>query len=320
MKIDLHLHLDGAITVDIAKKLARVQGIELPTEDDEKLKKLLTVPEDCASLNDFLKCFELPGSLMMTKEGIREAVYLVSENIKSQGIIYAEIRFAPTFHTRKGLTKAEVIETLITGLNQSSKVKTNIIACLHRNVSMEDNYDTLNVVKDYIGKGVCALDLAGAEDMYPLQQFLPLFEKANELNIPYTIHAGENGGPLEVEKAVEIGSRRIGHGIHSIESEHTLEILKNNNVLLEICPTSNVQTNAIDVYENHPIKEFFDNGIKVCINTDNRTISNITLCEEYQKLQDTFGFTIEDFKTMNGNAINGAFISQEEKQELLNTL
>jgi len=311
-KVELHFHLDGSVPMHIIKKLSG--------RTEEEIKKEMVASDKCENLSEYLTKFDLPLSYMQTKEDILTISKAVLDYFEEQNVIYAEIRFAPTFHTRKGLTKAEVIETLITGLNQSSKVKTNIIACLHRNVSMEDNYDTLNVVKDYIGKGVCALDLAGAEDMYPLQQFLPLFEKANELNIPYTIHAGENGGPLEVEKAVEIGSRRIGHGIHSIESEHTLEILKNNNVLLEICPTSNVQTNAIDVYENHPIKEFFDNGIKVCINTDNRTISNITLCEEYQKLQDTFGFTIEDFKEMNRNAINAAFISQEEKQELLNTL
>ena len=185
---------------------------------------------------------------------------------------------------------------------------------------MEDNFDTLNVVKDYIGKGVCALDLAGAEDMYPLQLFIPLFEKANELGIPYTIHAGENGGPKEVEKAIKLGARRIGHGIHSIESDETMKLIQDNNVLLEICPTSNVQTNSINNYVDHPIKQFFDKNINVCINTDNTTISNITLNEEYQKLHDNFGFTLDDFKKMNKNAINAAFLSAEEKDELIHQL
>ena len=107
--IDLHLHLDGAITTDIAKKLAEVQNMELPTEDDKELEKLLTVPEDCTDLNDFLKCFALPDSLMQTKEGLSEAVYLVAENVKSQGVIYAEIRFAPQLHTEKGMSQEEAV-------------------------------------------------------------------------------------------------------------------------------------------------------------------------------------------------------------------
>ena len=177
MKIDLHLHLDGAITVDIAKKLARVQGIELPTEDDEKLKKLLTVPEDCASLNDFLKCFELPGSLMMTKEGIREAVYLVSENIKSQGIIYAEIRFAPQNHTKKGMSQEEAIKAALEGLKRTSLKANLILCCMRGNGNDEANYETVELTKKYLVEvgGVTALDLAGAEALYPTSNYSNLF-------------------------------------------------------------------------------------------------------------------------------------------------
>lgn len=311
-KIELHFHLDGSVPISILKKLSGL--------NEEEITKEMIAPDKCHNLSVYLKKFDLPLTFMQTKEDILNIANEIIKYFESQNIIYAEVRFAPTFHTKKGLTKVDVIETLYKGLNKSNKVKTNIIVCLHRNVSMEDNYDTLNVVKKYIGKEICAVDLAGAEDIYPLQQFVPLFEKINELGIPYTIHAGETGSASEVEKAVKLGARRIGHGIHSIESPSTMQLLKDKNVLLEICPTSNVQTNAIDVYKNHPIKEFYDTGIKVCINTDNTTISNITLNEEYQKLQDTFGFTLEDFKAMNINAANSSFLSKEEKTELLNLL
>lgn len=311
-KIELHFHLDGSVPISIIK--------EISGKTEEEITKEMVAPDKCENLSEYLTKFDLPLSYMQTKEDILKISAAILKYLEEQNIIYAEIRFAPSFHTRGGLTKSEVIETLIEGLNQSSKVKTNIIACLHRNVSMEDNFDTLNVVKDYIGKGVCALDLAGAEDMYPLQQFLTLFEKANELGIPYTIHAGENGGPKEVEKAIQLGARRIGHGIHSIESEETMKMIKDNNVLLEICPTSNVQTNSIDNYTDHPIKQFFEKNINVCINTDNTTISNITLNEEYMKLHDNFDFTLDDFKKMNENALNAAFLSTEEKAELVRQL
>ena len=135
--IDLHLHLDGAITSDIAKKLARLQNIKLPAENDEQLKKLLTVPDTCTSLNDFLKCFALPDALMMTQDGIREAVYLVAENIRQQRVIYAEIRFAPQNHTEKGMSQEEAVQAALEGLKRTG-LKANIILCCMRGEGNEE--------------------------------------------------------------------------------------------------------------------------------------------------------------------------------------
>lgn len=308
-KVELHIHLDGSVEVDTIS--------ELSGKNPAELYPLLVAPDKCENLSEYLTKFDLPCSFMQTKEDIKRIASDIVKYFESQNVIYGEVRFAPSWHIKKGLTKGEVIEALYEGLNSSDKVKTNLIVCLHRNVSMEDNWDTLEVVKNYIGSKVCAVDLAGAEDMYPIQEFLPLFEKCNEFNIPYTIHAGENGPYSEVLKAINVGARRIGHGIHSIDDEETLKVLKETNTLLEICPTSNVQTNSIGEYRDHPIKRFYDNGINICINTDNKTISRVTLNDEYIKLADTFGFTIDDFKQMNRNAINSSFLSDEEKDELL---
>ena len=308
-KVELHIHLDGSVEVDTIS--------ELSGRNPGELYPLLVAPDKCENLSEYLTKFDLPCSFMQTKEDIKRIANDIVKYFKSQNVIYAEVRFAPSWHVKKGLTKGEVIEALYEGLNTSDKVKTNLIVCLHRNVTMEDNWDTLEVVKEYIGSKVCAVDLAGAEDMYPIQEFLPLFEKCNELNIPYTIHAGENGPYSEVLKAINVGSRRIGHGIHSIDDEETLKLLKETNTLLEICPTSNVQTNSIGEYKDHPIKKLYDYGINICINTDNKTISRVTLNDEYIKLAETFGFTIDDFKQMNRNAINSSFLTDDEKNELL---
>lgn len=311
-KVELHIHLDGSVEPET---MAEMSGKSV-----EELHPLLVAKDKCENLSEYLEKFDFPCSFMQTKEDLIRIGSDIVKYFETQNIIYGEVRFAPSWHLKKGLTKEEVIEALYEGLNTNPNIKTNLIVCLHRNVPAEDNWDTLQRVRKYIGNKVCAVDLAGAEDMFPIEGFLDLFDECNALKIPYTIHAGENGPYSEVDKAVKIGSRRIGHGIHSIDNASTIKLLKDNDVLLEVCPTSNVQTNSVDTYENHPIKKLYDTGVKVCINTDNKTISNITLNEEYMKLAEVFGFNLFDFKMMNINAINSAFLSDEEKNELLKQL
>ena len=257
---------------------------------------------------------------MQTKDSLIKVAsdlvsYLVSENV-----IYAEVRFAPIFHTKNGLSMEEVVEAVLTGLKSNNKVKTNLILCMMRGMDKDTNFNVIEVASKYLGNGVCAIDLAGDECNYPLKEYLELFEIAKKKNIPFSIHAGEAGSAKEVKKAIEIGTTRIGHGIHAIEDKNVLELLKEKNILLEICPTSNVQTNNVEDYYQHPINKLHKLGIKLNINTDNKTVSNISISEEYQKLKDNFNFSDDDFKKMNKNAIESAFISQEEKQELLKEL
>ncbi|MCI5726374.1 MAG: adenosine deaminase [Clostridium sp.] len=318
MKIDLHLHLDGAITVEIAKKLAGIQGIELPTEDYEKLKKLLTVPEDCANLNDFLKCFELPCSLMMTKEGISEAVYLVSENIKSQGIIYAEIRFAPQNHTKKGMSQEEAIKAALEGLKRTSLKANLILCCMRGNGNDEANYETVELTKKYLVEdgGVTALDLAGAEALYPTSNYANLFKRAREYGIPFTIHAGEADGAESVKYAIEFGAKRIGHGVRINEDKTVQELVKEKGIFLEMCPTSNRQTHAIEDMSNYPFMDYLNEGIKVTLNTDDMAIEGITLAKEYDYMKKEYGLTFEQERIILKNAIAAAFTSNTVKNKL----
>ena len=177
--IELHLHLDGAVTTDIARKLAKIQGIPLP-QDDSELEKQLTVPNDCENLNDFLKCFALPLSFMQTKEGLSEAVRLVSENIRSQGVVYAEIRFAPQLHTEKGMTQEDAVKAALKGISET-ELKVNLILCCMRGEGNEAaNDETVELAKKYLVKdgGVVAIDLAGAEALFPTEKYRELFKKA----------------------------------------------------------------------------------------------------------------------------------------------
>lgn len=308
-KIELHLHLDGSV------EISRISNIT--NENIQSLKNKMIAKEKCQNLSEYLTKFDIPLSCMQTKENLITIAKELVDYLETQNVIYAEIRFAPMFHTQKDLSYEEVVESVLKGLNMNKKVKTNLILCMMRGMPKENNLKTIDIAEKYLNKGVCALDLAGAEDKYPLNEYVDLFEIIKKKNIPYTIHAGENGNHKEIELAINIGTKRIGHGIHAYESTETQKLLKEKNILLEICPTSNIQTNAIDKYINHPIYNFYKEGLNICINTDNKTVSNITLNEEYLKLYNTFNFTIKDFKQMNINAIKNSFLTKEEQEELI---
>lgn len=186
-----------------------------------------------------------------------------------------------------------------------------------RNHDYETNLNVINLAEKYLNKGVCAIDLAGDEIKYDINNFQKLFKTAKEKHIPFTIHAGETSSSTAVITAINYGAKRIGHGIKVVNDKQAKELIRQKDILLEVCPTSNVQTNVIDTYSHHPILNFYKKNIPVSINTDNRTVSNITLTEEYIKLYKNFNFTLNDFKQMNIMAINHAFITKEEKEDLL---
>lgn len=306
-KVELHLHLDGSVNLQLASKILN--------KDIETIKKDMVAPSKCHDLNDYLTKFSLPVSIMQTKENLELISEKLGEDLIDDGVIYAEIRFAPIKHTTI-LSLDSVVESVLSGLKKVP-LKTNLILCLMRDSSFEDNKKIIDLAKKYLNKGVCAIDLAGAEGIYKTSEFEELFKIAKDLNIPFTIHAGEADGEGSINSAINFGTTRIGHGIRCIENIDVMKRIKDKNITLEICPTSNVQTNAVTTYQKHPIKFLYENDIKVTINTDNRTVSNVTLTEEYEKLIETFNFTLEDIKKMNVNAINCSFLNDNEKKKLL---
>lgn len=320
--IDLHLHLDGAITLDIAKKLAKIQNIKLPAENDEELGRLLTVPDDCESLNDFLKCFEFPLSLMQTPEGLSESVRLVADNIREQGVVYTEIRFAPQNHTRKGMTQEDAVKAALDGLNKTDLKANLILCCMRGEENEEKNEETLELTKKYLVEdgGVVAMDLAGAEAIYPTKNYRELFAKATEYGVPFTIHAGEAAGAESVALAVEYGAKRIGHGVRIFENPEVVQLVKKKGVYLEMCPTSNRQTHAIEDMSSYPLIDYLNEGIKVTLNTDDMGIEGTTLADEYRYMEREFNLTAEQEKILLQNAIDAAFTTDTVKEELRNLL
>ncbi|MBQ3500503.1 MAG: adenosine deaminase [Oscillospiraceae bacterium] len=314
--IDLHLHLDGSLSVKSVKELAALQNIEIP-EKEEELLKLLRVNDDCKDLTEYLEKFAFPGKLLQTKEGLALSVYNLQEELKEQGLIHAEIRFAPQLHTLEGLSQREVIEAAIDGLDRSDFSAELILCCMRGNDNHEANLETVKLAKDYLGKGVCAVDIAGAEALFPTENFGDLFALARELEIPYTIHAGEADGPKSVWKALEYGTKRLGHGVRSLEDPALIEKIASEGITLELCPTSNLHTCMFPCIEEYPLRKLMEAGVRVTINTDNMTVSNVTLGSEFRKLIAAFDLTDEEIKDIARNSVRASFASEETQKILL---
>lgn len=307
-KVELHLHLDGSVRTSTASELL-----------NEDVKAKMKVDSDVTDLNNYLEKFAIPVSLMQTKENLIRISKELAEDLKTDNVIYAEIRFAPLKHLEQGLTPEEVIDAVLEGINKVD-IKTNLILCAMRGDTIKNNKRVVDLTKKYLNKGVCALDLAGAEALFKTKEYKELFEYAKSLSVPFTIHAGEADGIESIEDAITFGAKRLGHGVRVEENEETLQKIIDHNITLEVCPTSNINTGIFPSYEKHNIKRLYDKGVKVTINTDNRTVSNITISEEYIRLKNSFNFTIKDFNNMNINAINASFLTEEEKTYFRNKI
>ena len=313
--IELHAHLDGCIELKLAKELAKISRISFPSNDDKILSDILTVSKNCRDLNDFLKYFELPLSLLQTKDAISHAVYSISESMRNKNVVYSELRFAPQLHTKKGLSQEETVRAALEGVKKCN-IPVNLILCLMRSDNNEkENYETLNTAKKYITScgGVVALDLAGAEALYPTANFKELFLTAKKDNIPFTIHAGEAAGDESVKAAIEFGAKRIGHGVRI--SRETAELIKNKDIALEMCPTSNVLTKAVPKIEQHPVLDFLNMGLKVTVNTDDPAIENTTIKKEFERII-PLGLNENKAKKLYYNAADSAFTTHDMKEHL----
>lgn len=315
---DIHLHLDGSLSAKAIIDVAAREGIDLPSTDENELNEYLMVPETCSSLNEYLERFDIPNLVLQTKQGLEICTLDLLERLAKDGLKYVEIRMAPQLSTAKDLTQDEVVDTLIKTCKKAEKygIFSNLILCLMRgNDNKEKNLETVRVAKKYLNKGVVALDIAGAEGLFPNEMFDEEFKLSKKLRIPLTIHAGEAAGASSVASALKYGATRIGHGIHSIEDEDVLKQLKEKGITLEICPKSNLDTKAISSYQDLPIRDFIERGIKVSINTDDMTVSNTTLKQEYKTLA-KMGFSKKELRMFAKNTVAASFADDELKEKL----
>lgn len=322
-KIDLHLHFDGSLPIESAYKLAR----ELGMTNKEEFVERMQVNDDCHSLYDYLERFDLPIQLLQTEENLYKMMVALIESLDQKGYLYAEIRFAPMQHIKEGLTQKQVVETLCKArtdaLRKCKYLHVNYILCMmilgEERLTNQNNVETLYLAKEYCEKGVVAVDLAGAEGIAPMEDFRGLFELADQLGLIYTIHAGENYGPENIKTALSFGAKRIGHGTSAIKDREVMNLLKEKQIPLEVCVTSNIQSEVIDSFKDHPVHSYFQEGIPVCLCTDNMTISNTDLENEYEQLIKN-GWNEEMIKKCLINSVKASFMKEEEKKRILKLL
>lgn len=317
-RIELHLHLDGAITPEIARRLAELQGLPLPRGGEAELEAALSVPEDCRSLNDFLACFALPLTLLQTPEGISQAVYLVLESLRRQGVVYCELRFAPQFHTRRGMTQEAAVLAAEEGLLRSGLPGGLLLCCMRGEDTHRANLETVELAKARLVEtgGVVGLDLAGAEALFPTENYREEFALAGRYGVPCTIHAGEAAGPESMWAALECGARRLGHGVRWAGDERLLETIRDRGVALELCPTSNCRTHALEDMERYPLAEYLRRGLRVTVNTDDMAICRTTLEGEFEYLRRILNLTEAQERQIYENAAAAAFTDERTRAVL----
>lgn len=312
--IDLHLHLDGSLSKREISHLAKINDIPY---DESKVR--LSVDETCLSLNDYLQCFDFPIKLLQNAKSLTYAAYSLYARLAKQGLIYAEVRFAPKLSTAKGLSQHKVVEAVIKGYlkaHQETGIYGGFVLCLMRDEDVKGNIETILTAKEFLGDGVLAIDLAGAEAIYHTNKFSLQFQIASLLEIPFTIHAGEADGPSSVRDALSFGAKRIGHGVHSQEDLELMKILSEKKIPLEICPTSEVDTHCIKEIKDLNLPLFLSYGIPITINTDDMTVSNVTLEGENDLVQKTFDFSDTQMIAFWKNSIEAAFCDEETKKIL----
>lgn len=304
--IDLHLHLDGSLSPALARDLAAAQG--LPAPDAASLR----APADCRDLNHYLARFDLPLTLLQTAPALTLAARDLAARLARQGLLYAEVRFAPQLHTRRGLTQNQAVEAVCRGLagGEAPAFGAQAILCCMRGGDPRANRETVDLAARWLGQGVCAADLAGAEALYPTAGYRELFAQAAGLGVPFTLHAGEAAGPESVWAALDLGASRVGHGVRSLGDPALMERLAATVTPLELCPTSNAQTHAVE--GTFPLAQFLSAGIAATVNTDNMTVSGTTLLGEYRAL----GVDAARRQTLLDNAARAAFLPRERRQEL----
>lgn len=308
-KIELHCHLDGSLSKEF------IQGrLKRAVSEGE-----LQVTQNCESLVEYLEKFELPGACLKDEAGLEGAGYDVLETMSRENVYYAEIRFAPLLSVTEAMGTEQVIAALLRGLEKGKKdygVEYNVITCAMRHHSEEDNYQMIKTARQFLGAGVCAVDLAGAEAQYPMTEFMELFHKTRKLGMPFTIHAGECGNPQNILDSVQAGAGRIGHGIAMKGYPAIQKLVRDAHIGIEMCPISNLQTKAVKSTAEYPIREFLDAGLLVTINTDNRTVSNSSMTKELEFIQRMYRISDSEILLMMRNAVETSFADDDMKNKL----
>jgi adenosine deaminase len=320
-KTDLHCHLDGSLRLRTILELAEEQKVRLPADTPEGLAKAIHMGEVCASLEDYLTAFDVTLAVLQREEALYRVAYELALDAAAENVRYLEVRYSPVLHTREGLKPTTILEAVLEGLRRAKRetgIKSNVIVCGIRHMDPQTSVRLAELAVAYKGKGVVGFDLAGAEEGHPARRHQEAVQLILNNNVNVTIHAGEAYGPDSIAQAVHrCGAHRIGHGVRLRENGDLLNYLNDHRIPLEMCPSSNVQTQSVPDFASHPLKFYFDFGLRVTVNTDNRLITDTTLTKELLIAHQRMGFTLSDVCTLLVQGFKSAFLPFREKQDLL---
>ena len=320
-KADLHVHLDGSLRLETILELAAEQRVTIPADNVESLRQAIGCGNDFGSLVEYLRGFDITLTVMQTEEALERIAFELAEDAHQENVRYMEVRYSPMLHTRRGLKLTKVVEAVLAGLRRAREttgIKANVILCGIRNISPESSYQMAELAVAYKGRGVVGFDLAGAEADFPAKHHRQAFQLVRDNNINCTIHAGEAYGPESIAQAIHVcGAHRIGHGCRLREDGDLLHYVNDHRIPLECCPSSNVQTGAVRDLATHPLKLYFDLGLRVTINTDNRLITDTTVSKELWLAHTKLGVPFADIKSMIVAGFKSSFQPFHEKQAML---
>lgn len=321
-KVDLHRHLEAAgMEPEVVIRLARKYGVELPSYDPETLRPYLQITETDKTLLDFLKKFDTIGK-MFVNNGIIEEISYESVKLAAQdNVKYLELRFSPMYMAQThGLDMEEVVQSVVDGVRRGAEehdLPTNLIMIVERQMGPEKAAEVGQLAERFRDQGVVALDLANDEFHFPPGPYAQVFQDARKAGLKVTVHAGEAAGPENVKSSIlELGADRIGHGVRTWQDAMVEQLVRQMGIPLELCPTSNVQTGAVARLEDHPLKRYLDSGIKVTVNTDDPSISGITLSDEFATVTRQFDLSLGEIEQIVNNGVEAAFLPEDRKKEL----
>jgi adenosine deaminase len=330
-KVLLHEHLDGVLRPQSVIALARDTGYAgLPTTSAEELAQWFHRGANQGSLAKYLEGFAHTIAVMQSEEALERVAYEQAEDLSKDGVVYFETRFAPIFHTQKGLTHQQVVSAVLKGLERGRKdfgIASGLIICAMRN--MDVSLEMAELAVDFRERGVVGFDLAGEEGGYPPKKHVDAFHYIQRQNFNITIHAGEGYGKESIWQAIQYcGAHRIGHGTRLIDDIAVVDgkavklgdlaqYVLDKRIPLEICLISNVHTGATPSLSQHPFKILYQEKFRVTLNTDNRLMSSTSMTQEFEAAAETFGLSLDDFEKITINAMKSAFLPYKERCDFI---
>lgn len=320
-KTDLHVHLDGSLRLSTIRELSHLTGLPFDFQTDEDVRRVCQADENCTSLEEYLRVFDVTLKFMQTRERLTRIAFELAEDAHRENVRYLEVRYSPLLHTEQGLEYDEVVEAVQQGLDQAWRrygILSGQIICGIRHISPESSLDLAQLAVRWKGRGVVGFDLAGAEKDYPAKHHLQAFYHVLNHNVNVTIHAGEAFGPRSIHQAIHYcGAHRIGHGTHLIDAPDLMAWVGDHRIAVEVCLASNLQTRAVPDLQSHPIRRYLEEGLRVTLNTDNRLVSGTTVTNELVLAVEAFDLCEEQVLRLVMNGFKAAFLPLSRKAALI---